>query len=383
MMAETTQLKGMTWSDPRGYDPVVAAAEAFAKTRPGISIAWDKRSLQGFETTPVDELAARYDLMVIDHPHVGSVADQGCLLPFETHANEDALAELANQSVGRSFQSYFLHGRQWALPIDAAAQVQAHRADLSPRVDHWADVIRKAEDGLVIWPLRPPHVLMSFCTLAANLGHPCATSFGDLIDATTGLKVLAAMCAVSRHMDEAFYTMDPIAVLDELAQSGRYHLAPLVYLYKGYANEGYRSNRIHFTDMPVLGRNGPLGSALGGTGIAISANTAHPELCTEFALWLAGAECQSGLYARANGQPGNALAWSSAAVNAPVLDAYYNTRLTHETAWLRPRHDGYVQFQEEGSETVSHVLRGRLDPDAAIARLNQRFRASFKGRSTA
>jgi multiple sugar transport system substrate-binding protein len=246
-----------------------------------------------------------------------------------------------------------------------------------------ADVIRKAEDGLVIWPLRPPHVLMSFFTLAANLGHPCATSFGDLIDATTGLKVLAAMCAVSRHMDEAFYTMDPIAVLDELAQSGRYHLAPLVYLYKGYANEGYRSNRIHFTDMPVLGRNGPLGSALGGTGIAISANTAHPQLCTEFALWLAGAECQSGLYARANGQPGNALAWSSAAVNAPVLDAYYNTRLTHETAWLRPRHDGYMQFQEEGSETVSHVLRGRLDPDAAIARLNQRFRASFKGRSTA
>jgi multiple sugar transport system substrate-binding protein len=259
MMTETTQLKGMTWSDPRGYDPVVAAAEAFAKIRPGISIAWDKRSLQGFETTPVDELATRYDLMVIDHPHVGSVADQGCLLPFETHANEDAVAELANQSVGRSFQSYFLHGRQWALPIDAAAQVQAHRADLSPRVDHWADVIRKAEDGLVIWPLRPPHVLMSFFTLAANLGHPCATSFGDLIDATTGLKVLAAMCAVSRHMDEAFYTMDPIAVLDELAQSGRYHLAPLVYLYKGYANEGYRSNRIHFTDMPVLGRKRPPG----------------------------------------------------------------------------------------------------------------------------
>lgn len=377
-MTALIRLKGMTWSDPRGYDPVVAAAAAFAKSRPGVSIAWDKRSLQGFETTPVDELAASYDLMVIDHPHVGSVADRGCLLPFETHASEDALAELANQSVGRSFQSYFLHGRQWALPIDAATQVQAHRADLSPRVERWSDVIRKAEDGLVIWPLRSPHVLMSFFTLAANLGRPCATSFGDLIDTGTGLQVLAALRAVSRHMDEAFYAMDPIAVLDELATSGRYHLAPLVYLYKGYANEGYRANRISFTDMPVLGRTGPLGSALGGTGIAISSKTAHPELCTEFAVWLAGAGCQSGLYPEANGQPGNALAWSDPAVNAPVLDAYFNTRLTHETAWLRPRHDGYMPFQEDGSDIVADALRGRLDSHTAIARLNQQFCASFR-----
>jgi multiple sugar transport system substrate-binding protein len=376
-MTERVELRGMTWSDPRGYDPVVAAASAFAITHPGVTITWDKRSLQGFETTPVDELAANYDLMVIDHPHVGSVADQGCLLALETHASEDALAELANQSVGRSFQSYFLHGKQWALPIDAATQVQAHRADLAPRVQSWTDVIRKAEEGHVIWPLRSPHVLMNFYTLTANLGRPCATSFGDLIDSRTGLQVFEQLHAVSRHMDEAFYTMDPITVLDELSQSGRYHLAPLVYLYKGYANDGYRANRISFTDMPVLGRNGPLGSALGGTGIAISSKTAHPELCTEFALWLAGVECQSGLYVEANGQPGNALAWSDEAVNASVLDAYYNTRLTHETAWLRPRHDGYMRFQEEGSEIVADALRGRMQPETAVARLNEQFRASF------
>lgn len=379
-MTDIVKLRGMTWSDPRGYDPVVEAAKAFAKTHPGVTIAWDKRSLQGFETTPVDELAAQYDLMVIDHPHVGSVADQGCLLAFETHASEDALAELANQSVGRSFQSYFLHGNQWALPIDAATQVQAHRADLSPRVQHWSDVIRKAEDGHVIWALRSPHVLMNFYTLAANLGRPCATSYGDLIDIETGRQALDQLSAVARHMDKAFYSMDPIAVLDELAESDRYHLSPLVYLYKGYANDGYRANRIHFTDMPVLGRKGPLGSALGGTGIAISSKTAHPKLCTEFALWIAGEECQSGLYAEANGQPGNALAWSNPAVNAATLDAYYNTRLTHETAWLRPRHDGYMQFQEEGSEIVADALRGLLEPDAAVARLNERFRASFKDR---
>jgi len=263
------------------------------------------------------------------------------------------------------------------LPIDAATQVQAHRADLSPRVERWSDVIRKAEDGYVIWPLRSPHVLMNFYTLAANLGRPCATSYGDLIDIETGLRVFEQLRAVARHMDEAFYTMDPIAVLDELSRSDRYHLSPLVYLYKGYANDGYRANRISFTDMPELGRNGPLGSALGGTGIAISSKTPHQKLCTGFALWLAGAECQSGLYAEANGQPGNTLAWSNPTVKAATLDAYYNTRLTHETAWLRPRHDGYMLFQEEGSEIVADTLRGHMEPERAVSRLNERFRASF------
>ena len=44
-----TTLKGMTWSHPRGYDPMVATAKAFHQ-RTGIEIVWDKRSLQDFET---------------------------------------------------------------------------------------------------------------------------------------------------------------------------------------------------------------------------------------------------------------------------------------------------------------------------------------------
>jgi hypothetical protein len=65
-------LKGMTWSHPRGYDPMMAASRDWL-TETGVSIAWDKRSLQDFESFPVEELARSYDLIVIDHPHVGQV----------------------------------------------------------------------------------------------------------------------------------------------------------------------------------------------------------------------------------------------------------------------------------------------------------------------
>ena len=78
----TTTLKGMTWDHPRGYDPL-AACSALWRERTGVAVTWERRSLQDFESFPVDELARQYDLIVIDHPHVGQVTREGCLLPFD------------------------------------------------------------------------------------------------------------------------------------------------------------------------------------------------------------------------------------------------------------------------------------------------------------
>ncbi|MEY4984063.1 MAG: hypothetical protein RIR62_2329 [Pseudomonadota bacterium] len=377
-MPAQTILNGMTWSDPRGYDPVSAAARAFADIHPDVTIIWDKRSLQGFESTPVDELARRYDLMVIDHPHVGAVVQESCLLPIDRHADPESLLRLEAETVGKSFASYHLAGHQWALPIDAATQVQAIRPDLRDRpARNWDDVMAAARDGAVIWPLRPPHGLMAFFTLAANLGDPCAVTRGPLVARATGHRVLDALQALAERVDPACRGMDPIAALDALADSRRHSLVPLTYLYATYARDGHRANRIAFHDMPALGAGGPIGSALGGTGIAISARTAHPELCTRFALWLASAEVQRGLYARNNGQPGNARAWGDDGVNAAVGNAYVQTRLTHEAAWLRPRHAGYMAFQEEGSLIVLDAITGRIPHGAALDALDRRFLESF------
>jgi multiple sugar transport system substrate-binding protein len=377
-MTDSIELRGMTWSDPRGYDPVVAAAEEFARMVPGVRILWDKRSLQGFESTPVDELAATYDLMVIDHPHVGSVVREGCLLPLDLHAGPHDLARLQGETVGKSFASYTLEGRQWALPIDTATQVQAVRPDLQPvPLRDWDGVMQAAREGAVMWPLRPPHVLMSLFTLAANLGEPCAVTPGPLVPRQTGRQVLAALQALADLVDPACRGMDPIAALDALASSKTHRVIPLTYLYAPYGRAGYRSNRIAFHNIPAIGQGGPIGSALGGTGIAVSARTAQPEICTRFAIWLASSEVQRGLYAAHNGQPGNARAWGDAAVNAAVGGAYHATRMTHEAAWLRPRHAGYMAFQEEASHIVLDALTGRTAHEAALDALDLRFNESF------
>ena len=163
------------------------------------------------------------------------------------------------------------------------------------------------------------------------------------------------------------------AALNALAESPRHRLIPLTYLYAPYSREGYRPHRIAFHNIPAIGPGGPIGSALGGTGIAVSARTAEPAICTRFAVWLASAGVQRGLYAANNGQPGNARAWGDPAVNASAGNAYANTRLTHEAAWLRPRHKGYMAFQEEGSHIVLDAITGRTSHAAALDALD-RFR---------
>ncbi|MCP4380472.1 MAG: carbohydrate ABC transporter substrate-binding protein, partial [Hyphomicrobiales bacterium] len=94
-------LKGITWSHPRGYDPMVACS-ALWKEKTGTGIAWDQRSLQDFESFPVEQLARAYDLIVIDHPHVGQIVNESCLAPLDPPGRETEAATLAAASVGPS-----------------------------------------------------------------------------------------------------------------------------------------------------------------------------------------------------------------------------------------------------------------------------------------
>ena len=81
-----TVLNGMTWDHPRGYAPLVEGSRRW-KELSGVEIHWDRRSLQDFEAFPVAELARQYDLMIIDHPHVGQAVREACLLPLDEESD--------------------------------------------------------------------------------------------------------------------------------------------------------------------------------------------------------------------------------------------------------------------------------------------------------
>jgi multiple sugar transport system substrate-binding protein len=372
-------LRGMTWSHPRGYDPLIACSRIWEQ-RSRVAIHWDQRSLQDFESYPIEELARRYDLIVIDHPHVGQITSEGCLAPLDVAGREAERAALAAGSVGASYPSYTFEGRQWAFPIDAAAQVQAYRPDLigAPPA-HWDAVLDLARARAVLCPLRSPHALMCLYTLTANLGAPPQVEgHAPLFDPAVAAEAYDRLAALAPLIDPACFGYDPIAVFEHMADAAStIAAAPLIYGYVSYAAAGFRPRRLAFADIPVLGANGPAGSALGGTGIAVSARSAHSAEAIDFAYWVAGAEVQAGPYAQAGGQPGHAAAWDSAGVNAPVSDFYRATRATLNGAWVRPRHDGYMPFQHHASERLREGLMAREPASIVIAEINAAFRRSF------
>jgi multiple sugar transport system substrate-binding protein len=219
---------------------------------------------------------------------------------------------------------------------------------------------------------------MSLYSLTAQLGAPGRVDGPDLFNRPTAVAAIERIRSLLPYLDAACFDEDPIAVFERMAQpDSKIQCVPLIYGYVSYAWEAFRPARVAFADMPLLDGRPPRGSALGGTGIAVSARSAHPAQAVDFALWVAGPEAQAGPYAAAGGQPGHAAAWEDAGVNAKSLDFYRATRATLEGAWVRPRHDGYMAYQEQGSARLLEGLRKGDEPGAIVDDLNRMFRESL------
>jgi multiple sugar transport system substrate-binding protein len=219
--------------------------------------------------------------------------------------------------------------------------------------------------------------LMSFFTLAANLGTPCSHTGPELIAREAGIQVIKTLRQVTDHITPDQYDLDPIAASELMAKTDRFALMPLGYGYLSYALVGFRPHRLKFADIPAAGSNGPIGSAIGGTGIAVSAFSAHRGAAIDYAYWVAGAAIQRTLYAQSGGQPGHGLAWEDEAVNAPVDGFYRDTRATLEGGWLRPRHHGYMEFQDAASRRLSAGLIAQEPAETIVKAINNLFRESL------
>ena len=94
----------------------------------------------------------------------------------------------------------------------------------------------------------------------------------------------------------------------------------------------------------------------GRAGIAVSRNCKYPGVAVEYALWVAGTDCQRTLYVDSGGQPGNRAAWLDDHANR-ITNGYFAATLPAlASAWLRPRTLGFVQFQVAAAEIIGRYL---------------------------
>jgi len=356
-------LRGLTWKHDRGLAPLLATAKHFCGTHPEVTIQWETRSLQEFGEGSIRTVAEDYDLVVIDHPYMGVVAQEKCFLPLDEYFPLGQLDELKHDSVGPSYVSYQFDGHQWALPIDAAAQVAGYRADLLrahgfevPQT--WDQVLELAKfrRGFVTPALSPLDSLMCFFTMCANLGEAPFTHNERVVSRQVGEQVLERLGLLAEHAADGALSANPIAIWERMSSSDDIAYCPLAFGYSNYARSGYRPKLISFGLIPSSG-GGPVGATLGGAGLAISKNCRHRDVALEYAFWIAGQECQRTLYVDSGGQPGRKTAWQDPHANE-ITNGYFAATLpVLENAWLRPRFAGFEDFQVGALRAVHQFLK--------------------------
>jgi multiple sugar transport system substrate-binding protein len=377
-----TTLTGLTWDHPRGYAPLVGGAPEYEELNPGLKIRWDRRTLREFGEAPIEQYVDRYDLLIIDHPFVGFAASHGVLVDLAPLLTEAEKLLLAADSVGPSWESYWYQGGLWALPIDAATQVASYRPDLLPQftplvpctLDAVLTLAGKARDfgKFIVVPACPTDAISLFFTLSASLGHPIAETSEILVDPAVGREVLDRLHALISAAHPESVEWNPIQVYDFMVSTSDAIYCPYGFGYSNYSRAD-RSVYLKFVDAPAAGPRGCAGTMLGGTGVAISKNSAHQEKAIAYAKWLVSQEQQRGTYFREGGQPASLAAWRDPAVDAAANGFFSGTLHTLTTAYVRPRFDGFVRFFESAGIEINKCLRGQVTDADLIAWLNARL----------
>lgn len=375
-MERTVQLKGITWRHTRGYLPMVATAQRFCELNPDVLIRWETRSLQAFADSPVEQLAQNFDLLVIDHPSVGCAAERHAFLPLDEWLPGGFLEDQAANATGRSHASYCYDGHQWALAIDAAAPVSGFRGDLLDRAGaniprSWSELLDLARRGFVVVPGLAIDSLMNFYMLCDAAGEEPFTSSDRVVSSEIGIAALQMLRELLHLCDPACFERNPIATWELLSSGDTAAYCPFAYGYSNYSRRGYSDFPLTAGGLVSMDGGKTLRSTLGGAGLATSAECRHKRIAVQYAQYVASAECQKGLYFSAGGQPGHRGAWLDQEVNHSANGFFRNTLPALDAAYLRPRFNGYLRFQDRGAHIVHEYLKTGKDVRTAMKELNR------------
>lgn len=376
----TIILTGITWDHPRGYDPLIASSALYEKLF-GVRVEWQKRSLTDFGDQSLAELAQRFDLLIMDHPHAGIAHETKCLIPLDELLPKAKLNELKIQAAGPGFSCYNYKGKQWAIPVDTAMQCSAHRPDLLGDLEvpkNWAEVFALADllqkkNVQVGMALCPTDSLCTFLTITAQLGSPIQEGNELLVSREAGLQSLERM----RKMRDNFHVnslhWNPIQLYDYMSAHDDIAYAPLAFCYTNYSRDGFRKKKLSYGNAP-----GKKNAVLGGAGIAVSAKSKYLAEAAQYAAWVCSAEIQKTVYVREHGQPANVVAWQDDFANRLTNHFFFDTMDTLKNAFVRPRYSGWPGFQKYMGEVLHAYLQDDADPAKVLDHLQEVYRQSYK-----
>jgi multiple sugar transport system substrate-binding protein len=367
----TVVLDGLTWEHPRAWRGLEAACASV----PEVTVKWHRQSLAGFENEPVAQLAQRFDLLVVDHPGLGAAIAGDALVPLAQVLEAVDLAAWQSESVAATWSSYTVDDVLWALPLDAATQATVYRADLladPPR--RWDDVADLARSRPVALCLGGPHAGLLLLAMSAERrpGRP------SLFDAELTAAAVDLLRALWRSVDREASRLDPIGLHDMLATTDEVVCCLLTYTYAVYGSAG-TGQPLSWAPAPTFVAARPeAASVLGGTGLAVSARALdRPDALRLVIRRLMDPRVQLDVVAPLGGQPAVRSVWDSEAADRAVNGHYSRTRESLDGAYVRPRQDGWIAFQDELSHRVREALTTSTPSEKVAADLELAYARSL------
>lgn len=372
------ELTGIGWDHPRAMGPLLATAPHYAE-RAGVRVSWSARSLKDFGDAPIDALAERYDLIILDHPHLGvAPTDRQPLVAMDQYLDAATLQMLSDQSAGPSHASYAMAGHQWALAIDGAMQSSVCRPDLfvGTLPAAWDTAVALAEDlsdrpAKLAIPLAACDAVCGFISICAGLGAMDQPE-ERLVDRAAGLEALGILRRLTAAAHPSSVDWNPIQMLDHMSTHDDVAYCPLTFCYTNYSRAGFRDKPLRFGAIPQ-----GAGSILGGAGFAVSSSCKNPSAACAYGAWLCGAQVQAGPYTEHGGQPGNREAWTDPRADAITGGFFSGTLDVIDHAFVRPRHLGWPAFQEWAGNTIRDMLIANTSADACLDALEVRYTQSL------
>ena len=381
-MSQPAQLTGIAWDHSRAYPPLVATAQRYEETHAGVRINWHKRTLDEFGHAPIDVLAQRFDLIVIDHPWAEFCFQRNLVLDLFQAIPAEVVAELRKCSIGLTFDSYIYEGQLLAVPIDAAVPAPSWRPDLLERVgvqapQTWDELIVLSRRKLVIVPAFDADLFLHFVMLIKALGAEPFASCEEIAPRSILQAAIELLRELTESMPREIFELNPILVAERMTTTDDFVWNCFAYTYNNYARPGFAAKPLRFGNLPSFKAGGPrLRSVLGGTGLAISANCQEVSVALDYAAFVANGNTQKTLYFHAGGQPSHCAAWDDPCIDGLSGGFFSATRQAQLEAIVRPRYAGYVSLQTDGGRTLQdHLCYGR-SLLGTVDQLNALYRAS-------
>lgn len=364
------KLRGMTWDHPRGYLGLEAATKIY-KSETGIDISWDRRSLQAFADASISDMARDYDFIILDHPHVGLIAETECLLPL---CRPD---DIKNISLGGSLESYIWKDELWALPIDAACQMAVKRPDLcKAEIPNWEAVFDvTAKDYKLVTPLLPVDAFDMMMTLVAGRDEVLLPfSEQEFVSEENGVLALKVLKALYKLGPAEATEWNPIKILELMSSENEFAYSPCLFGYINYARPKFKEHKLEFVDLPSFLGSSSKHGILGGAGIGVSAKSNHIHESVKFAHWVTSEAVQSGVYLENEGQPAHLQSWRKMGANPSYRGFLHGGLATMEAAWTRPRDIWFLGFVDDVCDIFTNFFLQDQSEEAFLKTLNMLYR---------